>query len=505
MSYTYVDSDLHNARKLLSLLGSFWADTFQSVDQVSAYCADLGEVGYQASIDLEETINSVGRLTVPVQHTEQWYSFYLLESLKGVAPLRYGPDAGDFGDGQIYGGSVAPVYSWDCPVTSVDLIMNRIYDPSATLTRSLDFVIDDGRLVFRNDPFADPRFVTSPVLDEQGLEIDNQLALWLFRPAIDQEFIWTHFGYIMGIRLPSSQNYKDLVNAILDAITGCTATEQVLGMLAAVTDCGFALGDEVVEDIVSGNELLVITDSHVYRYTPACTPVVNVGDALIAGDAIVNTVETHYLNHGTVPDWLNTLSIGGGMLPSNYMSDITFGNTDTPLIVEPNVDGYTKISWSLGGFPADVAEFWDEVHRRGVASGQTLAHSLDTRPDPAGEPTAASLPASINPLEFLADNYLRYNALLVRIRTGGFGPNALGLDQLRHLRRIVPPHEIVIPVIEMPVVEDSVTVDLVDDTPLGSFSAAEPIVEIVDPVSMVGDGPITGGIVIGTCYAEFAG
>jgi hypothetical protein len=501
MSYTFIDSDLHNARKLLSLLGSFWSDCYQGVDQVREYCGDVGEAAYQASIDLAETINSVGRPTVPVNHTEQWYAYRLLASQKGVAPIVYGgPGAGNFGDGLNYGavGGV-PVYSWPCPVAGVNLIFNRIYAPSATLTRGLDFRIANGRLIFLTDPFADPRFVVSPVLDDTGQQIDSQLVLWLFRSSIDQEHIWTQFGYIMGIRLPSSQEYKDLVNALLDAITGCTATEQLDQMLAAVTGCPFARGNEVVQDIATvADELLVITDSWAYRYSTACTPVVQIGDRLEEGDSLVDTVEVHYLNHGTVPDWLPALSIGEGLLVPGYLSELTFSNSDTPLIVELNVDGYTKVSWALGGFPADVTEFWDSTHSRGVADGTTLAHLLDLRASPVGEPTAASLPASINPLTFLAANYLRHNALLVRIKTGGFGPNALGLEQLRHLRRIVPPHEVVLIVIEMPVVEDSATVDLVAETLL-SYSAAEPLYEVVGPGGM-GDGPSTASIVLGTCY-----
>jgi hypothetical protein len=501
MSYTFIDSDLHDARKLLALLGSFWSDCYLGVDQVVGHCVSTGEAAYQASIDLAETINSVSRFNVPVHHTEQWYTYNILESEKGVAPILYGSQAaGNFGGGLVYGSTGGvPVYSWVCPVANVDLIFNRIYDPSATLTRGLDFDIDNGRLVFRNDPFADPRFAVSLVTDDTGAEVDRQLSLWLFRSAIEQEHIWTHFGYVMGIRLPSSQDYKDLVNALLDAIVGCTATEQLNGMLAAVTDCPFVRGNEVVEEITTfANELLVITDGWAYRYSTACTAVVAVGDQLIAGDSLVDTVEVHYLNHGTVPDWLNALSVGEGLLPPGYLSDITFSATDTPLIVEPGINGYTKVSWALGGFPADVTEFWDVTHHRGVTSGTTLAHLLDVRESPVGEPTAASLPASINPLTFLAANYLRHNALLVRIRAGGFGPNALGLEQLRHLRRIVPPHEVVLIVIEMPIMEDSATVDLVAED-LSSYSAAEPVYEFIDPDG-IGDGPSTCGVVMGTCY-----
>jgi len=500
MSYTYVDSDLHRPRKLLSLLGSFWADTFRGVDQVVAYCGDVGEVGYQANIDLDEVILAVGRPAVPVYHVEQWLPCPLLASLKGINPIQYGgPGSGHFGDGLIYGSSLTPAYSWACPVAAVDLIMNRIYEPSATLTRGVDFDIAGGQLVFRADPFADPRFVAQPVLDADGKVVDAQVVLWLFRADVDHEDIWTQFGYILGIRLPSSRPYKDLVNAILDAIVGCTATAQLEDLLAAVADCPLARGDEVVEDIVAGDPLLVITDARAYRYPAACTPVVAVGDRVAAGDPLVDTIEIHHLNHGTVPDWLAALSLGDTLLPAGYLADLTFGGAATPLIVEPNVAGYTKVSWALGGFPADVAEFWDLTHARGVASGTTLAHLLDIRLDPVGEPTAASLPATINPLQFLAANYLRHNALLVRVRTGGFGPAALGLDQLRHLRRIVPPHEAVLFVIELPVVADSATVDLVAEALL-SYSAAEPLPDTVGPDG-IGDGPSVARVVLGTCYA----
>jgi hypothetical protein len=504
MSYAFIDSDLHDVRKLLSLLGSFWSDIFLAPDQIRGHCTGVGEAGYQASIDLAETIDSVGRSTVPVFHTEQWYPYSIVESARGIAPVLYGgAGAGVFGGGMAYGSSVAPVYSWPCPVANVDLIFNRIYDPSATLTRGLDFVIDGGRLVFLRDPFADPRFAVAPVLDDTGRQVDRQLTFWLFRPAVDWQHVWVQFGYIMGIRLPSSQEYKDLVNGLLDAITGCTATEQLDAMLAAVTGCPLARGAEVVQDIAAvGGMLLVITDRWAYRYATAAAPIVQVGDRVQAGDALVDTVETHYLNHGTIPDWLAALSVGAGLLQPGYLSDLTFSNVDTPVVVEPNVDGYTKVSWALGGFPADVAEFWDDVHRRGVQSGTTLAHMLDGRPDPVGEPGPGSLPTTINPLLFLAANYLRHNALLVRIRTGGFGPGALGLAQLRHLRRIVPPHEAVLIVIEMPVVEDSVIVDDVDgmvDEMLLSYSAAEPPYEPAE-TWLVGDGPSTAAVILGTCY-----
>lgn len=71
-------------------------------------------------------------------------------------------------------------------------------------------------------------------------------------------------------------------------------------------------------------------------------------------------------------------------------------------------------------------------------AGGALAHLLDRRPNGPGEPLA-HLPATINPLEFLIANVLRNNAYLVRIKASSLRRRKLGLYNMRHLRRLLPP------------------------------------------------------------------
>lgn len=501
MTYRYPDSDLHDPGKVLGLTGSFWSERYQARDQLLAYCAALGEAGHQAHLDLLELVAGLARRTVPVHHVEQWTPLYLRESEQGSAPATYGA-AGAYGGTLRYadptpGGRLA----WPCPVAAVDVICNRIGDPSVTLVRGVDYTLEGGQVVFRDDPILDPRFAAQPVLDEAGNAVDTELTLWLFRARTDRGHVWTHFGYILGLKLPSSAGYRDAVNAVLDAIVGGTAVEQVAALLSAVADCPLAGGDEVVEAVVRGRDgLLVITDRAAYRFPAASRPVVSPGLRLSRGDPLVDTLTLFTPNRGEPPDWLSALALGPGLVLPGLRADLTFEDRDVPLVVARDEAGLTRVSWQLGGFAADQAAFWAEVHRRGVASGLTLARLLDVRESPVGEPTAASLPATINPLRFLLANFLRHNTLLVRVRADALGPNALGLEHLRLLRRIVPPHVLVLTTVELSVAEDSATVDLVAEG-LDSYSGTDPLDDGAGSAD-VAEGPPTGGPWAGTCQAD---
>jgi hypothetical protein len=157
------------------------------------------------------------------------------------------------------------------------------------------------------------------------------------------------------------------------------------------------------------------------------------------------------LNRGTTisPAAISALTVGSGVLAWGFWGDITFENKSTPVVVEPNVDGYTKVSWDLGGFPFDIVKFWDDVHAAGIAKNQTLAMLLDVRSEPVGQPTAASLPTTINPLQFLTDNLLRNNAYIVKVKPGSQLVNQLKFVPVEQLRKIQPPQSLMMLIVEL--------------------------------------------------------
>jgi len=147
------------------------------------------------------------------------------------------------------------------------------------------------------------------------------------------------------------------------------------------------------------------------------------------------------------------------MLLNVFSSDLIFENTDKTLVVTSDENGKTRLEWELGGFPGDVEAFFDELHARGIEKGQTLANLLDVRENPSTEPEAASLPATINPLEFVIKNVLRHNAFLVRIKVNGIGEDAAGLEWSSILRKLVPPHTAMLILAELSPTQDHVTMN----------------------------------------------
>jgi hypothetical protein len=235
-------------------------------------------------------------------------------------------------------------------------------------------------------------------------------------------------------------------------VEGTSVRSQQLA-LSAIFGVPLVVEDtETVEKILSdADKLNIITDSHVYQFPLLTQPVVSVGDVLHAGDPLTDLFEIFEFNRGKqLPaNKLQGITLGPGVLACGFWDEITFDNTTVPLIVEPNVDGYTKVSWQLGGFPADVEKFWDDVHRDGVVANKTLAMMLDVRPNPVDQPTAAMLPEVINPLQFLVDNVFRSNVFVVKVKKGSQLSNKLAFVPVEQLRKMQPPHTLMLLIVEL--------------------------------------------------------
>jgi hypothetical protein len=124
-------------------------------------------------------------------------------------------------------------------------------------------------------------------------------------------------------------------------------------------------------------------------------------------------------------------------------------------VVPAYYTGPVMVSWSLGVNPDVQRKFWMAVHARGVADGKILSHYLDVRPNPTDEPQAMNLPPTVNPLKFLLGNLLRGNTLLVRIKSAEMGKGRLNSNYVSYVRKILPPHVLLLLQVEMPALGDA--------------------------------------------------
>jgi hypothetical protein len=478
--------------KLLSFLGSVWSGVYQG----SAVLADLlyakGRLALQTQADIAELTDAVSRLKLQALHREEWFFLTLRESYRqSRTDYRFG-DPQTFSErGIAYDETTTDeLWAWQMPPGLRDFVLatNRIHHPSRAFVRGIDFVIDGDFVVFRKNPFQDRLLAFGEVV-EDGAVVDRTCGFWLYRSLWDRDAVRLQFGYVVGADFRSGENAKKLVNAVFDCLVRGTHQGAFSDGFSALADVPFAAGDETVERITTDRAATwIVTDRNAYRVNEDAEVLVEVGDRLRRNQPLCDAVQFVEFGRGRVPDrsLLKALAVGREFT-AGYLAEFVFENAEKPLIVE-TVDGWTKVSFELGGPAPAVEQFWEDVHQAGIAAGTTLAMLLDRRPAGArdSQPTAVALPRTINPLAFLAQNVFRNNLFVVKLRPGSFGPNALGLSALDLLSRYVPPHTAMLVVAELKVDGDEIDPDEPDDDLpgveeiLSGYVAGEPIAEVVD-------------------------
>lgn len=472
-------TQLDQPDRLLALLGSFWAETYLGAADAERLIRHRAELVSGTFDRLADAADAASRLRCPVYRRERWRHLPVRLSARNSRSLVYG-DGRLHGDGVRYADPpAAELTALPAPadLAAVEVICNRLAGASAVLVRGLDFEVGAGELRFRADPFADARFARSPVT-EDGVEVDQELDLWLYRPDFDRALVQDHWGYVVGAEGASSPAYKRAVNALYDMLTFGTSARRVVEAAAAAAGLPLGLAGEVVEGVVDdGLHQVVLTDRSAHRLPRATTATVAAGDVLTGGQTLCDGVELIEFNRGALPADLEGLTVGRGLLLGAYVSDLGFPNREVAVATK-TVAGRLRVSWELGGHPADVEAFWNSVHARGLAAGTTLAQLLDQRPEPEGEPGPEHLPATMNPLGFLAEHLFRFNLFAVRVRIDALAAGGAGLALLTSAQRLVPPHTCLLLLIDAPPVEDALNHQ--GEGELDAFDAAEPVEHDLD-------------------------
>jgi hypothetical protein len=497
---------------LLSALGSFWASTYEGHEQIASFVAGKASVEKQSENDFFELLNCLSRYTTPIYHRDLWYKLVLKQSELSTAPsnLTKYDEAVTYNGERAYDRYVQREWYFfplDETIKRAGIVVNRFTEPSLIWTSTNEYAIEPGGIAFASNPFDDARVAKRPVFKD-GVVIDYEAVLWLFNCDQDFDILYRQYGYVIGMKLASSIGYRTLLNSFFDALVGGMSELQHRLAFSAMTGIPLVKETrETVEDLVSTpQEVLIITDQHVYKFHPQTIPTVAIGDVVARGDTLTNALQFWNFNRGVLPDDIKSLALGRGQLYSCFYSDLVFINKDVPLVVDTaHPSGYTKVSFQLGGLPQDVTRFFDELHERGVAAAQapvdqcdpgdvyytlddtscdsavrvpkrrgTLAHILDKRVDRVGEPTAASLPTTINPLEFLVQYVFRGNGCAVKVQTSRIGNDAVGLFNVKLLQKLVPPHVALFLILEMTASQDSVTTARVNADTVSIIPGMEP-------------------------------
>lgn len=453
-----VETDFDQPLKIQATLGSFWSHVYAGREQVTDLIAARLLAAKDTYAAIERLCAATSRYTVPVFATQEWSPLLLREST--------------------YQDFSVPR---PAKLAEAAILVNRMTAPSVVWVRNLDFWLTDTTIRFRENPFADDRVPKQPIYDSQGQIIDHEALLWIAGGKYDEDTLYQQYGYAINLRIPSSEAAKQLLNVIYDSLVGGTTELSIRRLFSLATGVPIVENAAEVVELVTRDYhgLVIATDQRIYRFHPDATPTVSVGDQVYCGDTLTDALQFASLHCGKLPAWLQRLSLPPSLTLPCLTGPLVFENQNVPLYVDPDdPSGFTRVWFDVLGEEQDVATFFDAVHARGVAAATvvtdlcdidptkviqypnpdgtttyrrlgTLAHWLDTRNEKIGEPTAAYLPATINPLALLANTVLRHNTIVVRIRESLLGDTALGLRALSWLSRLTPPQTGVYYVVEM--------------------------------------------------------
>ena len=500
---TYPQDELDNPFALLGLVGNFWADVFAQPEQVKSLLGARASQDKQVTNNFNELLETISRLKIKPLRKKTWYLLNFDTAQRNntyVNIPRYGVTTAMYDTEIFYNGSETRNYViYPLPETlkHVPILVNRISASSYVVFENTDYVIQDGAILFVKDPALDPNVVVD----------DGKFSLWVFGSEWDERDLFYQFGYVISQEQESNNNYKDFINANYDSMVEGTSLRSLDTLLESFCDVSLAKTDkEVVSQIFDfNNKSWVVTDQNVYSFALGSTLLVSVGETLTLGQAITDALLIRDFNLGIVPEDVPALALGKNFMLSGFYQDIVFENKTYATTVYTKDDGYTAFEFPVQGNPGDVEAFWEEVHRRGVASGTTLAMLLDTRTNKVGQPGPLALPATINPLEFLIKYLLRNNFILITLKPSKFGVNRLNLNLTYALRRLVPPHIGTIVLIELEAETDQINMDSNSTTDAGfnaedvSIYFGNSIEEIVDADSLVDDQDVTIRLIQGRC------
>lgn len=422
---------------LLEPLGSFWHKSYEARNIVEGLCRARLELEKQAMQNAQEAFDATGVSSISPWHLERWYPVSLLESKRTTgSPVKIGEE--EIGQEFVIGGYVGSVASWELPsdLKDCNTLACGMSGYVSWMVKGLDYVIEDGNLIFAEDPFLDPGIVKYETTDT----VDVELPIFMFGALFDRKYIQQNYGSVLGRYAETSQAYLSSVQAELNCIAANPSASSFRKLALALADVPYAKESETVEVAQTHNGYhLVVTDKNSYKLSASADLVVSVGDDLAAGDPLTDALLVDFLS-SSLPSGLTSLTLPAAMLTGVCDGPLTFSNSTEALTVTTGVSGKTKITFPLTGDSSDITAFFNKLHSNGVSLGKTLANYLDTRaPDSPGEPTAANLPTTINPAAFLLQNVLRGSCALVRGKTAAYGADAAGFSRTETLRKCLSP------------------------------------------------------------------
>lgn len=435
-SNDYPTNSVTDGQFLYRALGSFWSQLFSDKAALKGYTLGMAEELIQSYYNLVEVVKQFSVKDIDLLHREKWKALLIKKSEFNALPVQAGDDL-VFGQQPItdalYANKLFRVgfpkessnafsFKPSFSLKKFGALANRIISPSLILLPGVDIIFKNDALLFNKNLFTDPSVpraklitgegVQATYIDASGNVLDDEfIVMWLYNAEQDNEELYNNFGVLFDLHLQTSQNYKDLLKALMNlSVEGPTITA-LNKALAALMDVPVVIDPvETVEDKYTLDTYnYVITDKNVYR-TPAAyqwASGVVVGAQLHAGDVLTNNVKL--FDTAIDPSWwmrevaTDKLGFASHVFAASVSRQLFFANTTSLVTYVPAP--VNRIVFPVQGDAADVQSFQDYINLP-----DNKAKIMSTL-----RLSAATASAAINPLDFVFNNLFKNNTLLVRM------------------------------------------------------------------------------------------
>jgi len=437
-------------------LGSFWEGAFQDNDLIKGLVTSSDALSAQLFQRYAETAASTSHATVPTFARFRWRFVTLRETdrnagrrlaarVSNASPVMLGTQtAAPYAPGLApkVGGHLALAgrvgYPFEHTQSIQVAIVDRIADPRRVLIPGVDFIIEEGTILFSeaSDPFT-LGFPVRTVMDDN--QEYREVALWCRDAYVDTDLPNRLAGYALAVNEPASEWYSRYINALWTLAQSGGSDAALAAYVYTALDVPYTTAEEQVEYVGELEDSAgVITDQTVYPLARLTDTALEAGDVIPAYTPITDIVRvssgSEWGGTGNVVLPLSNnvargvVGLSAGMAPA----DITYEGLDSA--------GNPKLRFLLHGDSASVAKFWLGVdafcESAGVSQVTMLEpHLYDYRPE-----TRGAVWGTLSPASFFIDYYYGNSAKCISVDMDRLGANGrTGLYRLSDADVYLPP------------------------------------------------------------------
>lgn len=458
VSTKYPAGDSSDGQYLYRALGSFWTQIFQDKNVLKGYTLGMAEEFIQAYQRLSEVLQEFSVKNINVYRKDKWKPLIIKKSEFNEAPFVFESEGAVFGyqskDDALYANQLfrfgypklsenKNLYSFkpSYPLKNFKAITNKVIAPSLLMLPGIDVVIKNDIIYFNSDLFSNEYIPRAKIVKELGetekfidgggnLVDDEFIVLWIHFADTDHRDLYNNFGNLLDLKLESSEEYKRLLEALMNLFVEGPTISALRAAVAALFNTPLVLETrEIVEQLYTDDLYnYLVTDKHVYRLrlTQQVKPTIHIGGILFAGDTI--TDEIAVVDSVISPRWwlekinADKLGFASHIFAASSKYQLFFENKTKLLSYKEGT-----LFFPVQGREEDVKAFQAQINqpdnKQGILAGLNLSPHENQS-------------ISINPLDFVFTHIFKNNTLLVNLNF----PEDFDVSDFFKLFRYFAPH-----------------------------------------------------------------